>query len=153
VTITIRDATIEDLPRVVALLAQMSLGAGDHRELPGDPLPAGYARAFAAIAADPNQRLLVAEQDGAVVGTMTLLLHANLSYQGRSIAQLESVVVDAAMRGRGIGEAMVEHAVAAARAAGAVRLQLTSNAGRKDAHRFYERLGFTASHVGFKRML
>lgn len=147
---TIRPAARGDLPRLVALLAQMSLGP-ERRE--GEGPDAGHAAAFDAISADPRQLLLVAELAGEVVGTYTFLWFANLSYRGRPIAQVESVVVDASLRGRGIGLAMMEDAIARAKALSCVRLQLTSHLSRKDAHRFYERLGFVATHAGMKLAL
>jgi GNAT superfamily N-acetyltransferase len=142
----IRAATRADVPRVVELLQQMSI-AGSLRELPG---AARYDEAFAAIQADPRQTLYVVERDGVVVATATYVLIPNLSHVGRPIAQVESVVVDAAARGAGIGAALMRFLIDQAKRAGAARVQLTSNAARTDAHRFYERLGFVASHVGFK---
>ncbi len=150
--VRIREATEADLPRVVELLQQESLG-DEHREDPGPPLPDAYRRAFRDIAADPRQRLLVAEVDGTVVGTFVFIVIPNLSYRGRPVAQVENVVVDEPWRGRGIGEAMIRWAIDEATQAGCFRVQLTSNKARKDAHRFYERLGFVASHEGFKRYL
>lgn len=146
----IRAATAADLPRLVELLQQMSIGKERRERDPQDP---AYARAFEEIRADPRQRLLVLEEDGEVLATATLILLPNLSNGGRPVAQLESVVVDERQRGRGLGAALVRHCVEEARRAGCARVQLTSNAARKDAHRFYERLGFQASHVGFKLAL
>lgn len=146
----IRRALASDVPRLVELLQQMSLDA-ERRE--GDPLDPAYLRAFAAIDADPRQQLWVVEEDGRVIATATLMFLPNLSHQGRAVAQLESVVVDQGARGRGVGEGLVRFCIDEARRAGCFRLQLTSNAARTDAHRFYERLGFVASHVGFKRSL
>ena len=146
VSITIRPAARADVPRVVALLQQMTI-AGVARELPGADR---YDEAYAAIAADPRQTLYVVEDDGVVVATATYVLIPNLSHVGRPVAQVESVVVDAAARGRGVGERLMRFLIERARADGAFRVQLTSNALREDAHRFYARLGFTASHLGFK---
>ncbi len=150
--VRIRDATAADLPRIVDLLQQESLG-DERREDPGPPLSDAYVRAFEAIEADPRQRLLVAEVDGAVVGTFVFIVIPNLSYRGRPVAQVENVVVDEPWRGRGVGEAMMRWAIEEARRAGCFRVQLTSNKARKDAHRFYERLGFVATHEGFKLYL
>jgi GNAT superfamily N-acetyltransferase len=136
----------------VELLEQLSLGT--HLEpLEKDPRDACYARAFADIQADPRQRVVVLEVGDRVVGTGTLVVLPNLSRGGRPVGQIESVVIDESVRGRGLGQALVEHLVELARAAGCFRVQLTSNKARAGAHRFYERLGFEASHVGFKRML
>lgn len=144
----IRDARRADLPAIVRLLAQDTLGAV--RE---DPVSDRYDAAFDAIEASTENRLLVAECGGAVIGTFQLTIIPNLTLMGGPRAQIEGVRVDAALRGRGIGEAMMTWAVERAREAGCVLVQLTSNATRADARRFYERCGFTASHVGFKRML
>jgi GNAT superfamily N-acetyltransferase len=150
--VRIRDATEADLPRIVELLQQESLD-GEQREDPGPPLPDSYVRAFREVLSDPRQRLLVAEADGTVVGTFVFIVIPNLSYRGRPVAQVENVVVDEPWRGRGIGEAMMRWAIDQARRQGCFRVQLTSNKARKDAHRFYQRLGFVASHEGFKLTL
>lgn len=150
--VRIRDATEADLPRVVELLQQESLG-GERREDPGPPLPDAYRRAFRDIASDPRQRLLVAEVDGSVVGTFAFIVIPNLSHRGRPVAEVENVVVDEPWRGRGIGEVMMRWAIEEAIRAGCFRIQLTSNKARKDAHRFYRRLGFVSSHEGFKLYL
>ena len=147
----IRDASAEDLPRVVELLAQMTIAPEPRRER--DPNDPAYARALAEIRADPRQRVLVVEHGGRVIATATLLVVPNLSHGGRPVAQLESVVVDEAERGRGVGERLVRWCLDEARRAGCFRMQLTSNATRAAAHRFYRRLGFTDSHVGFKLQL
>ncbi|MBP5856726.1 GNAT family N-acetyltransferase [Marivibrio halodurans] len=142
---TIRDARAEDLDAIVRLLAEDSLGA-----VPEEPGADSYRRAFAAIEESPDNRLLVAEHDGAVVGTFQLTFIPNLSLHGGPRAQIEAVRVASALRGRGIGEAMMRWAIERAGEAGCVLVQLTSNARRADARRFYERVGFVASHVGFK---
>lgn len=147
--VEIREARVEDVPAIVALLADDPLGAG--REDPADLMP--YDAAFARIAADPSEVLLVAAAGDTVVGTLQLSLLPSLSRRGALRAQLEGVRVAADVRGGGVGEALVAAAVARAEAAGCVLVQLTSDATRTDARRFYERLGFTASHVGFKRAL
>jgi GNAT superfamily N-acetyltransferase len=145
----IRRATAADLPRVVELLQQESLGE-ERREDPGPPLPQAYLDAFAEIDTDPNNELIVAEVGGVVQGTFQLTIIPNMSYVGGKIAQVESVVVDAPLRGRGLGEAMMRWAIDEARRRGCFRVQLTSNKARTDAHRFYERLGFVRSHEGMK---
>lgn len=151
----IRDATAADVPRVIELLTQMTIAPEAPRERdPHDPacVPA-YVRALADIQADPRQRVLVVEEGGRVVATATLMVLPNLSHGGRPVAQLESVVVDERERGRGVGERLVRYCVDEARRVGCFRMQLTSNATREGAHRFYRRLGFSASHVGFKLTL
>ena len=143
-----RDATEADLPRLVELLAQLSLGAP--REAVGPPLLESYGRAFQEIEADQRQRTLVVEAEGRVVGCASLIIVPNLSHQGRPYAIVENVVVDAAERGGGYGELLMRHCMAEARRAGCYKLSLTSNKARKDAHRFYQRLGFRATHEGFR---
>jgi GNAT superfamily N-acetyltransferase len=144
----VRDATRADLPRLVALLQQMSLD--EPREDIADPLPDRYYRAFAAVEADPRQRLLVVEVDGRLVGTATLVIVPNLSYGGRPHAIVDNVVVDETERGKGYGEALVRRCLEEAREAGCTRLALTTDMRRHDAHRFYERLGFRHSHRGYR---
>ncbi|MBB0232491.1 GNAT family N-acetyltransferase [Streptomyces calidiresistens] len=130
------------------MLADDPLGA--RRENPGDPAP--YRRAFERIAADPAQFLLVAERtaDGTVVGTLQLTVIPGLSRCGSDRALIEAVRVHASERGTGLGTRLMEWAIAEARRRGCAMVQLTSDAGREDAHRFYERMGFVPSHVGFK---
>ncbi len=144
----IRDATAADVPRVIELLAQMTIAPEPQRER--DPRDPAYVRALADIQADPRQRVLVVEERERVIATATLMVLPNLSHGGRPVAQLESVVVDEPERGRGVGEALVRFCIDEARRAGCFRMQLTSNAARAAAHRFYRRLGFASSHVGFK---
>lgn len=145
----LRRATAEDVAAVVGMLADDPLGA--RRESPGEPEV--YRPAFEAIAADPNQYLLVAEAEGRVVGTLQLTFIPGLSHRGASRAQIEAVRTHADLRGSGLGTRMLEWALEEARRRGCRMVQLTSDASRADARRFYERLGFTASHLGFKMIL
>lgn len=142
----IRPATRDDVPAVVALLADDRLGAG--REDPGDPET--YATAYDRVAADPAQHLVVAERDGRVVGTLQLSVVPGLSRRGATRAIIEGVRVARGERGSGLGTELVTWAVEESRRLGCSLIQLTSDASRVDARRFYERLGFVASHVGFK---
>ena len=144
----IRDARRADVPAIVALYADDVRGRG--RETPSDTLPDVYWAAFDALAADPGQTLLVGEVDGRVVATLQLTLTPGLSHRGATRATVEAVRVASALRGGGLGGALMRHAVGLARAKGARTMQLTSNAARADAHRFYVRLGFAQSHAGFK---
>ena len=144
-----RSAVAEDLPAIVAMLADDPLGAV--RESPDDLTP--YQAAFERIAADPGQHLLVAERGGAVVGTLQLTLIPGLARKGATRTIVEAVRVHASERGGGLGTALLTHAIEECRRLGADLVQLTSDASRTDAHRFYERLGFTASHLGFKLSL
>ncbi|GAA3039528.1 GNAT family N-acetyltransferase [Kitasatospora albolonga] len=147
--LTIRPATEADLPAIVALLADDPLGAA--RESPDDLTP--YLAAYHLIADDPNQHLVVAELAGQVLGTLQLTVIPGLSRRGSTRTLIEAVRVHADARGTGLGTTLVEWAVDRSRTLGAELVQLTSDATRTDAHRFYERLGFTASHLGFKLAL
>jgi GNAT superfamily N-acetyltransferase len=147
----LRPAAIDDLRTIVAMLADDFLGS--HRERLEDPLPESYVRAFRELDGDPNNELIVAELDGSVVGTLQLTFTPSLSYQGGRRCAVESVRVDASLRGKGIGREMMLWAIDRARERGCVSMQLTTNNERTDAHRFYERLGFTASHIGMKLKL
>ncbi|MFC1443471.1 GNAT family N-acetyltransferase [Streptacidiphilus sp. N1-10] len=144
-----RPAVVGDVPAIVALLAADPLGAG--RETPDDLTP--YLAAFDQLAADPNQHLLVAERGGEVVGTLQLTVIPGLSRAGATRTVIEAVRVRSTERGLGLGTRLMEHAVEESRRLGASLVQLTSDTSRVDAHRFYERLGFTASHLGFKLAL
>jgi GNAT superfamily N-acetyltransferase len=148
---TFRRATAADLPAIVALLADDPLGAT--REDARAPLAAAFTDAFAAIAADANQLLAVAEEGGRVVGTLQLSFIPGLARRGAWRAQIEAVRVAADRRGTGLGERFFGWAVDQARARGCRLVQLTTDKSRPDAHRFYERLGFVATHEGYKRAL
>lgn len=145
-SLTIRTAEARDLPAIVRMLADDHLGSA--REDLSDLTP--YRRAFDEIDADPNNEILVAESDGTVVGTLQLTFTPSLAYRGGRRATVESVRTDASVRSRGIGTALMQAAVERARARGCVLIQLSSHASRTDAQRFYERLGFSKSHVGMK---
>jgi ribosomal protein S18 acetylase RimI-like enzyme len=149
--LVIRPARRDDVPVIVALLADDPLGRA--REEPSDPLSDVYWRAFDDIAAQSGNHLLVAERSGAVIGCLQLTIIPGLSRRGMKRGLIEAVRVGAACRGLGVGEHLVRHAVAIARAQGCRLVQLTSDKSRADAHRFYERLGFAASHVGMKLSL
>ena len=148
-TAHLRRAIPRDLPSIVELLADDSLGAA--RESAGDLEP--YRQAFEAIDADPAHLLLVAEADGDVVATMQLSFLPGLARRGALRAQLEAVRVDAGHRGTGLGREMIGWAIDEARRRGCALVQLTSDKQRPDAHRFYARLGFVASHEGMKLVL
>lgn len=146
-----RPATEDDVAAIVALLADDGLGRG--RENPSLPLDRRYLDAFAALDADPNQLLVVAERDGAVTGCLQLTFIPGLSRLGMWRGQIEAVRVAASERGTGLGGAMVEWAIERCRERGCGLVQLTTDKTRADAHRFYERLGFVASHEGMKLSL
>ncbi|MDH6700675.1 GNAT family N-acetyltransferase [Streptomyces sp. MAA16] len=145
----IRSVTPDDVPAVVAMLADDPLGA--RRESPDDLTP--YLAALERLSADPNQHLVVAVREGRVVGTLQLTIIPGLSRRGAVRSIIEAVRIHADERGSGLGTRLMEWAVDESRRQGCQLVQLTSDASRTDAHRFYERLGFTASHVGFKLQL
>ena len=145
----VRRATREDVAAIVALIAADQIGATRDG---GDLAP--YERAFAAIDADPAQLLtVVTDADGAVAGTLQLTFIPGLARRGALRAQIEAVRVRADLRGRGLGGALLAWAIEQARARGCALVQLTSDKRRADAHRLYGRLGFSASHEGFKLRL
>ncbi|GAT83989.1 GNAT family acetyltransferase [Streptomyces sp. F-3] len=142
----IRPAVADDVPAVVALLADDPLGA--QRESPDDLAP--YLAALERLKADPHQHLMVAVREGRVVGTLQLSIIPGLSRRGATRSIIEAVRVHADERGNGLGTRLIEWAIEASRRHGCRLVQLTSDRTRTDAHRFYERLGFEASHLGFK---
>jgi len=151
VGLTFREATRADVPAIVAMLADDMLGR--QRERLADPLPDSYYTAFDAIAADPNNVLLVVCRGHDVVGTLQLTLTPSLSHRGSLRGTIESVRTTSAVRGQGVGSALVRYAIEAARQRGCAMVQLSSDKRRGDAKRFYERLGFRASHEGMKLAL
>lgn len=146
-----RQATQADLPEIVRMLADDFLGST--RERYENPLPESYLKAFEEIAADKNNELIVAEKDGVLVGTLQLTFTPSISFQGGKRATVESVRVDTKYRGQGIGRELMIYAIERARRENCVSMQLTTNADRQDAHRFYENLGFKKSHLGMKLSL
>jgi GNAT superfamily N-acetyltransferase len=145
----IRAAIADDVPAIVAMLADDSLGA--QRESPDDLAP--YLTALERLSADPNQRVVVAVRQGRVVGTLQLTIIPGLSRRGATRSIIEGVRIHADERGSGLGTQLIEWAIEASRDQGCQLVQLTSDRTRTDAHRFYERLGFTPSHTGFKLQL
>ena len=146
-SMTIRRARREDVAIIVAMLADDPLGSD--RERLEDPLPPSYYKAFETLDRDPNIQLMVAEQEGgAVIGCLQLCILPGLSSQGASRALIEDVRVASKLRSQGIGEQLVQWAVAEARAKGCKLVELLTHSTRVDAQRFYVRLGFKASHVG-----
>ncbi len=178
-----RQATREDLPEVVRMLADDFLGAT--RERYENPLPESYVKAFEEIEADKNNELIVAllseppavaggstdssespksieypfatangsDKTEKIVGTLQITFTPSISFQGGKRATVESVRVDEKYRGQGFGKELMKWAIERAREENCFAIQLTTNAERKDAHRFYENLGFTGSHLGMKLYL
>ena len=147
-TLKFREAVVADVPAVLALLQDDVLGAT--RE--GAALDV-YLAAFARMTQEGNNHLIVGERAGQIVATYQLTLISGLSLGAARRAQLESVRVASALRGQSIGAAMIADAEARARAAGCALMQLSMNKSRIQTARFYERLGFTPSHIGYKRDL
>ena len=145
----VRPARAEDLEAVVGLLREDVIREVDESQQPAS----AYRAAFEEIRADAHQDLLVGEVDGEVVATAQVTWVRHLTYVGGLMCQLESVRVRSDRRGAGLGRQLVEHVVAEARARGAARVELTTNAQRERAQAFYSTLGFTASHVGMKLYL
>ncbi|MGW6566975.1 N-acetyltransferase family protein [Streptomyces sp. NPDC054975] len=145
----IRPATTGDLPDIVAMLADDPLGA--QRESPDDLTP--YTTAFERLVQDPHQHLMVAVRGDTVVGTLQLTIVPGLSRRGSTRSIIEGVRIHAQERGTGLGTQLIEWAVEESRRLDCQLVQLTSDATRTDAHRFYERLGFVATHLGFKMNL
>ncbi|MFJ3621004.1 GNAT family N-acetyltransferase [Streptomyces iakyrus] len=145
----IRSAVTDDVPAIVAMLADDPLGA--QRESPDDLGP--YLAALERLSADPNQHVVVAVRQGRVVGTLQLTIIPGLSRRGATRSIIEGVRIHTDERGSGLGTQLIEWAIDTSREQGCQLVQLTSDRTRSDAHRFYERLGFTASHTGFKLQL
>jgi len=144
-----RKARKEDIPFIVKMIAEDKLGKT--RERYTDPLPEIYYKAFEEIDTDPNQELIVGEdENGEIIATLQLTFIRSISFQGALRSQIEAVRVREDKRGAGIGQKMIEWAIQRSRERKAFMVQLTSNKQRPDAIRFYERLGFKASHEGMK---
>ncbi|HET6160594.1 MAG TPA: GNAT family N-acetyltransferase [Dongiaceae bacterium] len=146
-----RQAIRDDLPAILAMIADDQLGQA--REDASLPLDQRYLDAFAAIERDPNQMLIAVEQQGAVIGCFQITFIPGISRRGAWRGQIESARVARSKRGSGIGTAMFEWAIGECRRRGCSLVQLYTDKSRKDAHRFYERLGFKASHEGMKLSL
>jgi GNAT superfamily N-acetyltransferase len=147
--VIVREAAPPDLPAIVALLHEDVIREIDESQVP----PEAYAAAFDEISADAHQQLLVGESEGEVVATGQLTWVRHLTYVGGLMCQVESVRVRSDLRGRGLGRELMEHVIELARARGAARVELTTNAKRVRAQEFYAELGFVASHVGMKLYL
>jgi ribosomal protein S18 acetylase RimI-like enzyme len=144
--VTIRNAARDDVPAMVAMLADDALGGP--REQIADPLPQAYYAGFDAVQATPNILLMVAQRDGAVVGCFQLCFLPGLSSQGAARALIEDVRVATQCRGQGVGEIMLRWALDEAKARGCKVFELLTHHSRIDAQRFYERHSFARSHIG-----
>jgi GNAT superfamily N-acetyltransferase len=150
-SLVFRAAAAGDLEAIVGLLADDPIGGA--RESAGAPLDPSYQAAFAAIERDPNQLLAVADRDGRVIGVVQLSFIPGLARRGMWRGQIEGVRIAGTERGTGIGRAMLLWAVEECKKRGCGLVQLTSDKRRPDAHRFYEALGFEATHEGYKLAL
>lgn len=146
---SIRRARRNDIGAIVRMLADDQLGAT--RDDPDDLEP--YLRAFEDIDADPNQLLVVVTSGDEPVGTLQLTIIPGLARRGALRGQVEAVRIHADHRGSGLGADLMRWAIDESQRRGCALVQLTSDVARADAHRFYERLGFTPSHTGFKLKL
>lgn len=146
-----RSAQFEDLESLVSLLANDPLGK--KREDTTVPINNAYLDAFKAITCDPNNELLVVELQGSLVGMLQVTFIPYLTHVGSWRCLIEGVRIHEEFRGQGFGEQMFQHAIKLAETKGCNLVQLTSDKQRPDAIRFYERLGFKATHEGFKLAL
>ncbi|RNB83192.1 GNAT family N-acetyltransferase [Brevibacillus nitrificans] len=149
--VTFRIATANDLDQIVQMLADDELGKT--RERYETPLPESYGKAFEAIEADPNNEVVVACLGEEIVGVQQITFTPYLTHQGSWRATIEGVRTASSVRGKGIGSQLIEWAIDRAKARGCRLVQLTTDKKREDAHRFYERLGFQATHEGMKLKL
>ena len=145
-SVVVREAGETDVPRVLELYAQLTLGPDDVRRLPD---PARGRQTFEEMSRQPGFHLLVAETDGTVQGSIVLVIVPNFSYRNRPFAVIENVIVDGEHRRHGIGAALMAQAAAVARDAGCYKVMLSSNRQRPEAHRFYGRLGYVQTHEAF----
>lgn len=145
-----RRATLSELPQIVALLADDDIGRTREATTTGDAL-APYLAAWTAMEAEPSNWILVAvAEDDEVLGVLQLTLIAGLSRQGTKRAQIEGVRVKSTARGASVGRQLMAFAIETAKQHGCGLVQLTTDKRRADARRFYESLGFEATHVGMK---
>ncbi|MCG7381489.1 GNAT family N-acetyltransferase [Paenibacillus sp. ACRRY] len=146
-----RTATLTHLPSIVRLLADDEMGAT--RESFIEPLPKEYVEAFAKIEQQIGNSIIIALDNNEVIGCLQLTIIPGIARLGTTRGQIEGVRIDRNYRGQGVGESLFQYAIHEAKSMGCELIQLTTDKKRKDAHRFYERLGFVASHVGMKLAL
>ena len=149
---TVRKAAESDIPRILELYRQLTITTAPS-ESGKQPSDADYRQVFNRISTFPGMELLIAEEGGEIIGSLVLLVVPNLSHQALPWAVVENVIVDETRRRTGVGRLLMEYAINRARSAGCYRIGLSSNNSRKEAHRFYESLGFKGSSVGFRMNL
>jgi len=147
----VRRATRGDVPEIVSIYGLDPVTGP--REVVSDPLPSCYFKAFDDIVSDPRQVLLVAEDSGMVVGTLQVTVSQHLLSRGLRRAVVEALFIHPEHQRQGAGAALMKHAMEIARAEGCQSIELTSNKIRTGAHAFYARMGFRATHDGFKLLL
>ena len=150
---TVRLATEKDIPCILELYDEQLVISTAPGELNRAPTADDYKRVFVRIRSTSGHELLVAEEEGEIVGTMALIIVPNLSHGGLPWAGVENVVVDSDYRRRGIGKLLMDYALAQAKKAGCYKIQLISDKSRKEAHKFYKALGYKASGHGFRLYL
>jgi ribosomal protein S18 acetylase RimI-like enzyme len=143
-----RLATKDDLMDIIKMLADDMLGS--KREVYSDNLSDNYTKAFEIINSDPNQELTIAEMNGENVATFHLTFIQYLTHHGGLRAQIEAVRINSQYRGQGIGRKVFDYAINRAKEKGCILIQLTTDKNRPDAIRFYESIGFIATHEGMK---
>ncbi|MFC2014679.1 GNAT family N-acetyltransferase [Chloroflexota bacterium] len=148
----IRAATEEDIPRILELYGELVITTSP-TELRRSPDANDYRQAFAQISANAGNELLVAEEDGKVIGTLVLIIVPNLSHGGLPWAGIENMFVDISFRRRGIGKLLMDYAVVRAKESGCYKIQLISDKRREEAHGFYQAMGYEASSHGFRLYL
>ncbi|WP_096186523.1 GNAT family N-acetyltransferase [Evansella halocellulosilytica] len=146
-----RLATEQDVDKIVEMLADDVLGR--KRERYEKPLPNSYYHAFKAISSDPNNELVIAYQDDEIIGVQQITFTPYLTHQGGWRATIEGVRMSSSIRGKGIGTKMINWAIDRAKQRNCHLIQLTTDKKRKDALRFYQGLGFKATHEGLKMRL
>jgi len=149
----VRAATENDIPRILELYEEQLVIGTSGAEKQRNPAFEDYRRALSMIDALPGCELVVAEEQGEVIGTMMLMIVPNLSHRALPWAVVENVVVDSSHRRKGVGKLLMDYALMRAREAGCYKIQLTSNKSRQDAHKFYESIGYKASAEGFRLYL
>lgn len=149
--ITFRMASEKDLQSIVAMLADDVLGS--KRELYEHPPPTSYLKAFEAITSDPNNELVVACAGKEVIGVQQITYTPYITHQGGWRATIEGVRTSASVRGKGVGTELIKWAIQRAEDRGCHLVQLTTDKSRPEALRFYEKLGFKATHEGLKLKL
>ena len=147
---TIRPAIETDITRILELYEEQLVIGATETEMQQSPSADDYRYTFSEINALPGCELLVAEENGEVIGTTMLMIVPNLSHKALPWAVVENVVVDSEYRRQGVGRLLMDYCMAKAKEAGCYKVQLLSNKGRNEAHKFYLSLGYKASAEGFR---